>query len=271
MRGHTAKEVERLLGLSASQIRRCVRVGFVAPQRGIRGELRFTFQDLVLLRAARSLLEAKLPEKKIQAALQKLAAQLPEGRPLSGVRIEVEGGRVVVQDNAGKWQPDSGQALFDFEVSELERKVATLAGRTKRRGPSAEEHYDRGCELEEEEPKAAREQYRRALELEPGHADAHVNLGRLLHDGGDAAGAEAHYRQALAAEREHGTAAFNLGVALEDLGRLEEAAAAYLRAIEVDARCADAHYNLSRICERLAQPREALRHLRAYKRLIERG
>ena len=39
--------------------------------------------------------------------------------------------------------------------------------------------------------------YRRALELDPELADAHLNLGRLLHERGEAAEAERHYRRAL--------------------------------------------------------------------------
>jgi tetratricopeptide (TPR) repeat protein len=63
------------------------------------------------------------------------------------------------------------------------------------------------------------------------------------------------------------TAAFNLGVALEDLGRLKEALAAYESAIALDPANADAHYNAASLCERLAQPANALRHLKDYRLL----
>ncbi len=62
--------------------------------------------------------------------------------------------------------------------------------------------------------------YRRAIALDPGQADAHVNLGRLLHEAGDTEGAAEHYEAALAARPEDAVAEFNLGVALEDLRKL---------------------------------------------------
>src|SRR2546426_5976315 len=62
MTGYTTKEVARLLGLSPAQIRSYTRAAFLSPARaaGGRGELRFSFQDLVLLRAAKGLMAARI-------------------------------------------------------------------------------------------------------------------------------------------------------------------------------------------------------------------
>jgi class 3 adenylate cyclase len=125
--------------------------------------------------------------------------------------------------------------------------------------------------FEDEEPAAARAHYRRALELSPGHADAHVNLGRLLHEAGETGLAADHYEAALRARPDDAIAAFNLGVALEDLGRREEAIDAYEQAVAADPSCADAHYNASRLYESAGRGAPALRHLRAYRALIERA
>src|SRR5207302_5410418 len=108
--------------------------------------------------------------------------------------------------------------------------------------------------------------YRAVLHLAPGHLDARINLGRLLHDAGRLAEAEGEYRAALDAGP-NALASFNLAVALEDLGRADEAVAAYRAAIDADARCEDAYYNLARIFERRGDRTAALRALRTYRAL----
>jgi tetratricopeptide (TPR) repeat protein len=277
MSGYTARDVAKMLGLSVGQVRSYVRAGFLTPERGRRGEFRFAFQDIVLLRTAAELVAARIRPRKVRHALRELRAQLPRGRSLSGVRITAEGNRVVVTDGQARWLPESGQGLFNFEVAELAQKAAPLARRaaaSARRAnpePDADEWYELGCELElSSSLDEARDAYRRAIELAPSHAEAHMNLGRLLHEAGHAGAAESHYRLALDARPQDGTAAFNLGVALEDLGRNEDAVQAYERALASDPACADAHYNLGCLLEKMGRRTAALRHLKSYRRLIER-
>src|SRR6185369_12208819 len=119
--GYSTKDVAALLGLSADQVRSYVRAGFLAPVQGPRGEYRFSFQDLILLRTAKGLLAADVPRRRIRLALQNLQEQLPDGRPLTGVRITAQGHHVVVRDGKEVWNPESGQILLDFQVADLER------------------------------------------------------------------------------------------------------------------------------------------------------
>ena len=262
-----------MLGLSAGRVRSWVRAGFLKPDRGRRGEYRFSFEDLVLLRAAKGLLSARIGPRRVRRVLRSLRQQLPQGRPLAGLRIAAEGNRVVVGDGAARWQPESGQTLFDFGVSELARRIAPIALRAFREAKeeaedlTAEEWYEWGCELEAAAPDEAREAYRRAIALDPCHADAHVNLGRLLHASGETAEARDHYLRALEARPEDTIAAFNLGVALEDLGRTAAALEAYEKAVGCDPENADAHYNAASLCERIGRPADALRHWKAYRTL----
>ena len=236
--------------------------------------MRFSFQDLVFLRTAGSLAAAGVAPRRIHASLARLREKMPDGRPLTGVRLAVEGGRVVVEEGARRWQPESGQILFDFGVADLARKVAPMVRRAFREarddGPefSADDWFEWACELEPGSPAEAREAYGHALALDPRHADALVNLGRLLHESGDARGAEPHYRSALAARPSDATAAFNLGVALEDLGRDADALEAYERAVSIDPGNADAHFNAAGLAEKLGRAAAALRHLRTYRTLI---
>src|SRR6267154_796842 len=231
MTGYTTEEVARLLGLSPAQIRSYTRAGFLSPSRAARGELRFSFQDLVLLRAAKGLMAARIPAAKIRGSLRRLKQQLPRGRALSELRITAEGHRVVVRDEAIAWHPESGQLVLDFDVATLAQRAAPLARRRAAAARRVEEDLDAeqwfalGLELEVSEADEARDAYRRALELDPHHADAHR-----------AEEAETHFRAAVADHPGHATAWFNLGIALEDRRRPNDAVKAYKQAIVADRR-----------------------------------
>lgn len=272
--GYATRDVAALLGLTVSQVRSYIRDGFLAPAQGSRGEYRFSFQDLILLRTAKGLLAAKVPRRRIRVALQKLQQQLPDGKPLTGVRITAQGHQVVVRDGHELWDPASGQIFLDFDVAELQREAATLVPVTdsrkkKRKEPtSAEAWFDQGVELEDEDPDAALDAYQRALELDPELPEIHMNLGRLLHERGDLAAAESSYRQAVELDPDEPVAWFDLGVALQDQERFAEAAAAYGHALALDDFFADAHYNLATVYEVLDRRQEAFRHLKRYKALV---
>ena len=274
-RAYGLREVAGLLGLGEGQIRGWVRAGFLEPGRGPRGELRFSFQDLAFLRLVRDLASARVPPRRVRRALDALKAGLGAGAPLSSLRLAAAGDEVVARREGVVWNAVSGQRLFDFEADATPEVVdlARAAGADDASLELAEEMdaadwYELGCELHEPEPDAAREAYERALGLEPGLADAHVNLGCVLHDAGKLADAESHYRAALALRADDAVAWFDLGVVLEDQDRLADAQGAYASSLGCDPACADAHYNLARIHDRLGDTAAALRHLRAYRALV---
>ena len=64
---------------------------------------------------------------------------------------------------------------------------------------------------------------------------------------------------------------FNLAVLLEDLGREPEAIVAYREALALDPQFADAHFNLARLYERARDAKSSLRHLLAYRRMMDQG
>jgi tetratricopeptide (TPR) repeat protein len=276
LKGYSSKDVAKLLGLTAAQVRAFARDGFLTPSRGRRsgGDLQFSFQDLVILRAAKGLVAARIPTRRIRRALKKLRHELPRGRSLAELHIAADGDRIVVSDGYTEWNPESGQLSLDFAVSDLASRAAPIARRTAQAARRAEGDFDAdgwyelGYELEAVAPVEARDAYRRALELDAHHADAHVNLGRLLHEQGLVEEAERHYRQALRENPDHATAAFNLAIALEDLDRPADAIEAYRAALATDPRLADAHYNVARLYEKVGKKAAALRHLSIYRRLV---
>jgi tetratricopeptide (TPR) repeat protein len=275
MKVYSSKHVARLLDLSVGQVRSYARAGFLEPARGARGEYRFSFQDLVLLRTARGLLASRVPSRKIRRALRKLKSQLPSGRPLTGVRISLEGDRIIVHDRGAVWNPETGQTRFDFEVADLANKVAPHARRAARAAldsdeqMSAEDWHALGADLEPTVPDHALEAYRRALDIDPDHFDTRINLGRLLHEQRRFHAAETHFRLALSVRPADPVALFNLAACLEELGRTQESARAYRETIEADPEYADAHYKLARLCETLGDPAAASLHLQTYRRLTE--
>src|SRR5256884_4050485 len=244
MKGYSSQDVARLLGLTVAQVRGFARDGFLtpAPGRGARRKLQFSFRAVAIRRPARARVAARTPARRIRGALKNLRHQLPRGRSLAELRIVAEGDRIVVSDGTTAWNPESGQTHLDFAVSDLATRAAPIARRTAQAARAAEsdldgeDWYELGLELEAVEPGEARDAYRRALELDAHHADAHVNLGRLLHEQGLVEEAERHYRLALQERPQHATTAFNLRVPLHDLNRPTDAIEAYRAALAADPR-----------------------------------
>jgi tetratricopeptide (TPR) repeat protein len=272
MKGYTVKDVARMLDLSVGQVRSYARSGLVAPGRGARGEYRFGFQDLVLLRTAKGLLSQRIAPQRVRTALNRLKQQLPAGGTLSSVQISAHGNRIVVQRSGRSWQPESGQTMLAFETDTDEgprnRPIVEPPER-EIPGLDAEDWFRLGGELEQGAPEQARESYRRALELDPGHVDARINLGRLLHESREWEAALKHYRMALADRGDDSTALFNLAVVLEDLGRRRDAIDAYRATVDADPEYADAYFNLARLLEQSGDRKTALRYLKTYRRLTE--
>jgi len=186
--------------------------------------------------------------------------------PLSGLSIEALGDRVVVKEGSHRWRADSGQYVLDFEGDPAEGSLSVIARQDA--GAGAEEWFERGCELERSNPEAAREAYERALRADSAHVGAHLNLGRLVHEAGRLAEAERVYRRAILACGGEPLLHYNLGVLLEDMNRKSAAMDAYERALREDPRFADCHYNLALLCRSLGRPKQALKHMAQYRRLV---
>ena len=268
-------EAARILGVKESRVREIVRAGWLRPA-GVGRRYAFGFQDLVVLRAAKGLLDARVPAARVRRALAALAREIPPGRPLSGLRIYADGRRVAVCDGAGAWQPETGQCLLDFEIDALARaadavREADPPPARDARAAEAQRAFERALDLEDRDPAAARAAYARALALDPALADAYVNLGRLAHEAGDASEAVRLYRSALSRAPEDPVIHFNLALALEDTDGAAAALPHYERALALDPDFADAHYNLAGLCEQLGRKADALRHYRRYRDLTEDG
>lgn len=270
MHPYGLRDVSRLLGLPGSTIRALVDAGFVSPERGPRRRWLFSFQDLIVLRTAQSLAQARVPSRTITRSVRELRRRLPESMPLSGLRIAAEGDRVVVREGRSRWQAESGQYLLAFEGDPAEGTLSIVqAGRAPDRR-TAEQWLEKAALLEMEGAEAAARAYELAISAHPGLLDAYLNLGCLLHEAGQHARAERAYRRGLTACGESGALRYNLGILLEDMGRKADAMAAYEAALAVEPGLADCHYNLALLCEQHGRPRDAIRHMAQYRRLTGR-
>ena len=187
------------------------------------------------------------------------------------------GKRVAFRHQGRVVEPVAGQYVMEFDASGavVTTDPASLPRKPKPSPPtdSVHELFARGVSLEENPNNhdQAIQVYLRLLELEPGHAAAHINLGTLYYNRQDFVEAEKHYRAAVGADPRYALAYFDLGNVLDETGHFIEAASAYKTAIQLAPTYADAHYNLALAYERLRQPRFALRHWTAYVKLDRSG
>src|SRR5215472_5927867 len=254
MRSYSMRDVQRVLRLAPDTTRNLIKAGFVKPARGARREYRFSFQDLIVLRTARALIDAKIPARRIRRSLESLRRELPESVPFSGLSISAVGDHVVVGDGV----------LRVVEHREPAAPPAPTPTPTALPG----DWFAQALDLEGSDPQAALAAWRHAVDEDAGNAAAWTNLGRLLHEQGLTAQAAEVYRRALAQVGPDALLLFNQGVLLEDLGNPAAALAAYQSALAEDPDLADCHYNLARLYESLGEARHAIRHLGQYRRLV---
>jgi tetratricopeptide (TPR) repeat protein len=270
---YTSQEVARILRVSESEFRSCLRAAlFPAPSK--RRPRRFTFQDLLLLQTAKRLCDAKIPVARIRRLLHSLKRQLPDEQSLAQVKIYADGRRVVVWDGQSLWQPDSGQFLFNFEpVTPEGKQVRAITSGVrpsgKESGRTAEQWVVLAMELEAESPDEARRAYQEALRLEPDFMDAHINLGLHYHRDGQLRQAERCYRKATEYAPDEVLGHFNLAVVLTDQGNRPGAIEAYETVVKLLPSFAEAHCNLAALYEAEGQKREAIQHYAAAKKLLK--
>lgn len=273
MRSYSVRDVQRVLRLSPAVTRGLIRAGFVKAARGPRRAYRLSFQDLIVLRTARALIDARIPAKRIRRSLERLRRELPSALPLSGLAISAVGDHVVVRDGETRWQADSGQYLLGLDVTLADGVLQVVEHKAPEPAaaaapPPVQDWFAQGLTLESTDPDGAVAAYRQATDEQPRNAAAWINLGRLLHVLGRTGEAEEVYRRALDRAGRDALLLFNQAVLLEDVGKTEAAVDAYQAALAGDPDLADCHYNLARLYESLGRQQHAIRHLGEYRRLV---
>jgi|SRR5690606_26189316 len=118
-------QVVRILGISRRQLQYWADTGLVEPSaRTAGGHRRYTFHDLVALRAARQLIDAGVSVQRIRRSVGALKRILPRvRRPLSELVLVATGDVVLVLHEGAAFEAVSGQEWV-FEVARFERELA---------------------------------------------------------------------------------------------------------------------------------------------------
>jgi len=135
-------------------------------------------------------------------------------------------------------------------------------------------HYNHGALLiREGKLDDAEKEFRRALEIDPSHADAHNSLGYLLERAGTLAEAAAEYQKAIEERPDFRQAHFNLGRLLVSQQKYQEGIEQFqLTLTPVDESTPTYLYALGATYGRAGDRENALRYLReAQKQASDRG
>lgn len=269
MHAYNAKDLERLFGLPASAVRSLARAGHINPVKRA-GRLHYSFQDLLMMRTASVLRAANISAHRINRTLETFRATLPTGAASNQRSLTALGNQIAIREGKMLWESDSGQYILALDIGEAKGGLHVIrrpAAAPPVESSSADDLYAKAFALEETDVEAAGAAYQATLQIDPEHAEARLNLGRLLHLSGRLDEAERMYRSAAQSEP---LLLFNLAVLLEDLNREPDAIVAYREALALDPQLADAHFNLARLYERADDSKASLRHLLAYRRMMDR-
>lgn len=266
MTAYTLGDVARICGVSPARLRYWERTALVSGSTRRGSQTAFDFRDLVVVRSLVGLLQDGVPLRHIRSSMAAVRARLPEVDPLGSLRAWGSPPRVVVRHGGLLMEPN-GQLLLDFSAPPV-APVSELppAGAMSQR--VALRWFERGCELDSERAtftEAARA-YERAIEADPGYADAHCNLGSVRYNQSRREDARKCFERAVAFEPGHVEANLNLGALEEEDGRNERALRHYRAALEANPLVPDTHVSLALLYEKLGLPRTGLAH---WKRVLQ--
>lgn len=267
MHRYSRTDLLRILRVTARQLAAWERAGLIAPAGT------YSFFDLLQAKKVRDLCARRVRPAMIRESLQAMQKQVAGmENPLLEAGAYSTGARVVFRHEGKALEPIAGQFVMDFDPSD---KVVAANARVRAipTDQGVAELFARGIALEEEPATQteAIEAYEKVLAMEPQHAAAHINLGTIFYNRQDFTQAEQHYRAAIEADPRYALAYFDLGNVLDETGRVPEAIKAYSTALTLAPTYGDAHYNLALAYEKMKQPRQALKHWRAYVRLDSAG
>lgn len=121
---YRTQEVVQILGVTRRQLQYWAQTDLVVPSASTRGgHHRYTFEDLVALKATKRLIDAGVSVQRIRSSIQALRRLLPEiERPLSELVLVATGDVVLVFHEGTAFEALSGQEWV-FEVARFKQEI----------------------------------------------------------------------------------------------------------------------------------------------------
>jgi DNA-binding transcriptional MerR regulator len=257
----STRAAARILAISPDRIRYWVKRSLVRPLKGGR-QMRFGFDDLLVMRLAKELLPTRHHLDPMRRCLERVRGMFAPGRPVTSLRLANYDGQIVVRDGNVMVEALSGQILLNFVAPPAPGKVEERFGPARVR-----ERFEEARRLAESDPLRALTLYSELLGREPGNFEAHIDLAGLLEREGDLAGALRALLGAAAIVPTNADVHTRLGLLYRRREDTQGALGSFLRAAECDPLSLAAHRNLAELYESMGRKREALRHLGMVHRL----
>lgn len=132
LRVYRTQEVVQILGISRRQLQYWAQTDLVTPsEKTPGGHYRYTFGDLISLKATKRLIDAGISVQSIRSSIGALRRMLPRiERPLSQLTLVATGDVVLVLHDGSAFEAISGQEWV-FEVAKFETELAAWRDGTR--------------------------------------------------------------------------------------------------------------------------------------------
>ena len=236
-RYYTTADIRALYDLDGTVLRQLERLHLLRPVLRTNADRYYTFQDLLVLRQVQ---EGRASGATLVGIVRRLRLER-RGQ----IRLCFEGG---------------SPRVIEFRRPEQENWTA-------------EDWYEVGCDCDENPGDFSRATlaYERALELDPHHVGALVNLGNVYYRLEQIDDARRLYERALAIDPQNPNVHYNLGNVYDDLEEFRTAIRFFDSALRLNPGNADAHFNLGLVHDRLGNVDKVRQHMMAYLRLEPDG
>lgn len=271
--GYSLRQAEKLVGLSRRFIQTLVEAGILRPSPASPDDWRFSLRDMVVLRTARALRDARIPHRKVVQALRNVQASLGADEHLASIRLRASGSAIEASDQGLRRDALSGQLLLPLEDASpwvrMQSSAVPQADGAPRIAGAPAAAVDPVPPVHPVQPAYPIDSVDAVDPADAVGIDVSVAWRRFqqaLHlEATDTAAAESAYRQAIALDPCLDVAYVNLGALLCEARRCKEAVALYDGAL---AHCGDTpliHFNRATALEDTGHLRQAVQ---AYERAL---